>query len=213
MKNLVFGLCLLGFAQLCLAQYDPKALDVLDAMSAKYKQIPSFEANITYSLTNDVDNVHEENKGKITVQGDKYKLEIDDHEIINNGSTIWTYMPNEKEVDIDNYEPDSEDLNPTKILNAYKQGYKYLLLEESTENGVPCDVIDLVPEKTDAEYFKIRMNISKKDKSMESWTMFDKNGNRYKYIITKFTPNPSIGDGFFSFDPASHPGVEVIDLR
>ncbi len=55
--------------------------------------------------------------------------------------------------------------------------------------------------------------IVKKDKSIQSWTMFDKSGNRYKYTITKFIPNVKVDDAFFTFDPKKYPGVEVIDLR
>ena len=84
---------------------------------------------------------------------------------------------------------------------------------EVTEAGVVCDVVDLVPEKKDAQYFKIRMNISKKDKSIQNFTMFDKSGNRYKYTISKFTPNATITDSYFAFDAKNYPGVEVIDLR
>jgi outer membrane lipoprotein carrier protein len=73
--------------------------------------------------------------------------------------------------------------------------------------------VDLVPEKKDAQYFKIKMMIVKKDKSIQSWTMFDKSGNRYKYTITKFTPNIKADDALFTFDPKKYPGVEIIDLR
>jgi len=78
---------------------------------------------------------------------------------------------------------------------------------------VVCEEIDLVPEKKDAQYFKIKMMIVKKDKSIQSWTMFDKAGNRYKYTITKFVPNVKVDDAFFTFDPKKYPGVEIIDLR
>ncbi len=212
MKNLLFALvCLLPLA--APAQYDPKALEILEAMSKKYKSYTSFEANITSTLTNEIDGTREEIKGKITVKGDKFRLVMDDQEIINNGTTVWTYLPAAKEVNIDNYDPQSDEVNPTKIYDLYKKGFKYLFLEEQTENGLLCDVVDLVPEKKDAQFFKIRMFISKKDKSIVSWTMFDKNQNRYKYSITKFTPNVAVADAFFTFDPKKYPGVEVIDLR
>jgi outer membrane lipoprotein-sorting protein len=57
------------------------------------------------------------------------------------------------------------------------------------------------------------MMISKKDKSIHSWTMFDRSGNRYRYSITKFTPNIKLDDAFFTFDVKKYPGVEVNDLR
>jgi outer membrane lipoprotein-sorting protein len=198
-----------GFSQV----YDPKALEILEAMSKKYKAYSSFEANITSSMTNETEGIKEEFKGKITVKGDKFRLVMDDQEIINNGSTVWTYLPSAKEVNIDNYDPNSDDINPSKIYEVYKKGFKYLYLEDQTENGVTCEVVDLVPEKKDAQYFKIRMNIAKKDRSIQSWTMFDKSGNKYKYSINKFTPNVTVADNFFTFDPKKYPGVEIIDLR
>lgn len=213
MKNTILALFLISVSNFVFGQYDPKALEILDAMSKKYKSIPAFEANISYTLTNETEKVNEEFKGKIIVKGDKYKLILPEQEVINNGATTWTYLPEAKEVNIDNYDPGSDDLNPSKFYDIYKKGFKYLYLEDKTEGGVVCEVVDLVPEKKDAQYFKVRMNIVKKDKSIQSWTMFDKGGNKYKYTITKFAPNTGINDNLFTFDVKKYPGVEVIDLR
>ncbi|MFZ2905392.1 MAG: outer membrane lipoprotein carrier protein LolA [Cyclobacteriaceae bacterium] len=213
MKKLLLSIFSLTLVHLSVAQYDPQALATLDAMSKKYKTFTSFEANIVSSMTNDVEGVKEEFKGKISVKGDKFRLVMEDQEIINNGTTVWTYLPSAKEVNVDNYDPGSEDINPSKIYEIYKKGYKYLYIGDKTEGGVVCEEIDLVPEKKDAQFFKIKMIIVKKDKSIQSWTMFDKGGNKYKYTISKFVPNVVIADAFFSFDPKKYPGVEVIDLR
>lgn len=213
MKNLFITAFILLSANVVLAQYDARALETLDAMSNKYKAIPAFEASITSTMTNDVEGIKEEFKGKITVKGNKFKLVLEDQEIINNGVTVWTYLPAANEVNIDNYDPSSEEINPSKIYEAYKKGFKYVYLSDKTESGVVCEEIDLVPEKKDAQFFKIKMMIGKKDKSIQSWTMFDRNGNKYKYTITKFTPNAGITDAFFTFDPKKYPGVEVTDLR
>jgi len=213
MKKLVITLIFAISAKVLFAQYDPKALEVLDAMSKKYKAVPAFEANISYTLTNEVEKINEEFKGKMVVKGDKYRLILPEQEVINDGKTLWTYLPEAKEVNIDNFDPTSDDLNPSKIFEVYKKGFKYLHMGDATEAGVVCDVVDLVPEKKDAQYFKIRMNISKKDKSIQNFTMFDKSGNRYKYTISKFTPNANITDASFTFDASKYPGVEVIDLR
>src|SRR6478609_11515216 len=124
MKKSIFAIVLLIIVKTAFAQYDPKALEILEAMSKKYKAIPSFEANIAYTLTNEVEKINEEFKGKITVKGDKFRLSLPEQEVINNGSTIWTYLPEAKEVNIDNYDPKSEDVNPSKIYEIYKKGYK-----------------------------------------------------------------------------------------
>lgn len=213
MKKSLLAIALLFFVKMTFAQYDPKALETLEAMSKKYKSIPAFEANISYTLTNEVDKVNEEYKGRITVKGDKYKLVLPEQEVINNGATMWTYLPEAKEVNIDTYDPTVDDVNPSKIYETYKKGYKYLYIQDKTENGVACEEIDLVPEKKDAQYFKVKMFIGKKDKSIQSFTLFDKSGNRLKYTLSKFNSTVTIPDSFFTFDPKKYPGVEVIDLR
>jgi outer membrane lipoprotein carrier protein len=213
MKKPLLAAILLVFVKFAFGQYDPKALETLDAMSKKYKAIPAFEANISYTLTNEVEKINEEFKGKITVKGDKFKLVLPEQEVINNGTTLWTYLPEAKEVNIDNYDPNSDDINPSKIYDLYKKNFKYMYLQDKTEGGALCEEIDLVPEKKDAQFFKIKMFINKKDKSIQSWTMYDKGGNRYKYTLTKFNENANISDATFTFDPKKYPGVEIIDLR
>jgi len=215
MKNLLILTVVSIFCHNLVAQstYDPKALEVLEAMSNKYKSIPAFTASIKSTLLNESEGIKEESKGDITVKGQKYYLTMDDQVIINDGKTVWTYLAAANEVNIDNYYADEDEISPTKIYDAYKKGHKYLYIGEATEGGVLCNVVDLSPEKRDAQFFRIRLNISKKDFSLVSWTMYDKTGNKYTYLITKFTPNAKIEDSFFSFDPKKYPGVEIIDLR
>ena len=211
MKSLFLGISIVFVSFASQSQYDPKALEILDAMSKKYKELTSFEANLSINLINEVEKVNDEFKGKIVVKGDKFRLTLPEQEVINNGKTTWTYLPEAKEVNIDNFDPNSDDINPAKIYEIYKKNFKYLYLGDETESNVLCDVVDLVPEKKDAQFFKIKMKISKKDKSIQSWTMFDKSGNKFRYAITKFAPNVKVDDSIFAW--ISKPGVEEIDLR
>ena len=213
MKNLFLGTILALISLAAHAQYDPKALEILDAMSKKYKAYTSFEANLSVNLINEVEKVNDQFAGKIVVKGDKFKLTLPEQEVINNGITTWTYLPEAKEVNIDNFDPTSDDINPAKIYEIYRKNFKYLYLAEEMDGGEMCDVIDLVPEKKDAQFFKIKMKISKKDRNIKSWTMFDKSGNKFKYSISKFVPNIKVEDTAFSWDSKKHPGVEEVDLR
>ena len=211
MKKLFFIVFMGLLGRAANSQYDPKALEILDAMSKKYKTYATFEANLSCNLINEVEKVNDEFKGKIVVKGDKFKLTLPEQEVINNGKTTWTYLPDAKEVNIDNFDPNSEDINPAKIYEIYKKNFKYIKKEDETEGGEVCDVVDLVPEKKDAQFYIIRMRISKKDRSIKSWTMFEKSGNKFKYSITKFSPNVKVDDNVFTW--VAKPGVEEIDLR
>ena len=213
MKKTFLAAFLLVLVKVTFAQYDPKALEILEAMGEKYKSLPSYEANFTSTLTNDVENIKEEFKGKLTVKGDKFRMSLPEQEVINNGVTVWTYLPEVKEVNIDNYDKNSGDINPLKIYEIYQKDFKYLYIQDKTEGGVVCEEVDLVPEKKDSQYFKIKLLIKKKDKVIQSLTMFDKGGNRYKYTISKFAANADVPDSYFTFDAKKYPGIEVIDLR
>lgn len=213
MKKVIFLItfCVFGFAS--MAQYDQKALDILDAMSAKYKKIPSYSAQFSSSLINETDGINEEFKGKIVVKGEKYLLEMEEQIVINNGVTVWTYLPDANEVNIDNYDPDEDEITPSKIYDAYKNGYKYILLGSEMIEAESHFVIDLVPNDRDSQFFKIRLYISEKDSSLKNWTMFERSGSKYKYAIKDFDDSKTFKDSMFTFDPSKYPGVEIVDLR
>ncbi|UOQ51385.1 LolA family protein [Hymenobacter cellulosivorans] len=195
------------------AQQDPKAGKILDQMSAKYQAMKAFKANFTQTLENDAAKVKENLTGDITVSGQKFRIKLNGQEIINNGQTMWTYMKAENEVNISDFDPDEQEVSPTQIFTLYKKGYKYSYVQETKEAGEACDVIELSPENKDNPVFKVRLTVSKVDKSVKNWKMFKKNGNRYTYTIRKFQPNPPIDATTFNFDKTKYKGVKVIDLR
>ncbi len=199
--------------QLALAQYDPKAKDFLDAMSKRYQEIGAFSSDFSYSMENPTQSINEEFEGEITVKDEKFRLKMGGQEIINDGETVWTYFEEVNEVNIDNYDPSEGDLSPTQIYNAYKRGFKYLYVEDQTEGGETFHVIDLIPENTNNEFYKIRLFISKNEKTLKRWKIFDKSGTHYTYEITNFNPDAEMGNDVFKFDTAQYEGVEVVDLR
>lgn len=213
MKQVLVLVFLLGMATASQAQYDDNALKVLDAMSAKYQEIGAYSADITSSLINESDGINEEFTGNIIVKGERYLLELEETIILNNGVTVWTYLPDVNEVNIDNNNPDEDEISPSKIYEAYKEGYKYLYVGDETIGGKKHAIIDLIPNDRDSQFFKIKLFINQTDNSLTKWTMYDKSGNLYNYAISNFNGNISPDDDMFDFDPAKYPGVEIIDLR
>lgn len=195
------------------AQKDQKALDILDAMSANYKSMPAFKAEFQYSIDNPGSGINDTFKGEIVIKGTKFRLNMDGQEIINNGSTVWTFLKEENEVNIADYAPAEDEVSPSTIYTVYKQGYKYAFIEEKKEGAQVYQIIELTPEDKSKQIFKIRLQINKKDKSIKSWKIFEKSGTKYICTITKTTPNYKVEDNYFAFDASKHKGVEVVDLR
>ncbi len=210
--GILFTLMLL-LATSSWAQNDPKALEILDAMSEKYQNTPAFKANLVYKLENPQEKLNETFRGEITVMGSMYRLKIGEQEIINNGETIWTYLKEVNEVNVDNYYPEDDPMAPSKIYNVYREGYKYSFLEEKKFKGKIVEIVDLEPENKDEQFFKIRLTINKQDKTLVNYKVFDKNGNRYFWQVSNFDPSLKLTASHFQFDPSQYKGVEVIDLR
>ncbi len=195
------------------AQKDPKALAVLDAMSAKYQNIEAFKAKLVYKLENSAEKLNETFRGEITVMGEKYRLKIGEQEIINNGTTIWTYLREVNEVNIDNYYPEDDPMAPSKIYTIYREGYKYSFVEEKKRKGSIVQIIDLEPDNKDEPFYKIRLTIDKVDKTLVNYKVFDKNGNRYLWSVSDFDSDLELTASHFEFDPSKYKDVEIIDLR
>ncbi|MEP3390549.1 MAG: outer membrane lipoprotein carrier protein LolA [Reichenbachiella sp.] len=212
MKSIQF-LIILSIAALthAVAQKDPAAKQVLDAMSDKYQKIPAFRAEFSYTMEDDGDDIDEGFKGTILVRGEKYKLIMDEQEVTFDGTDIYTYLKEENEMTISSFDPEEEEISLSNIFDIYKTGYKYVYTE-SKNNGA-IDVVDLVPEDREKEYFKIRMEIASGDKSLQSFKVFDKSGSRYLYKVLSFKEDASITDKMFVFDKAKYNGAEVIDFR
>ena len=207
----VLGILMIGYH--ARAQYDPDARKILDGMSEKYQAIPSFSANIVYTLENVEDDLHESFEGEIGIKDDKFRLIADEQEIIINKNTVWTYLAEENEVNIDDYRPEDEDVTPSNIYNIYKKGYKYMLFGEEAIDGKNYSVVDLSPEDKDSDYFRIRLFIGKGDFVLRKFVMYAKSGNRYIYDIKDFNPNANLQDSYFIFDPGKYDNIDVIDLR
>lgn len=188
---------------------DPKAAAIIDGMQKKYKSMKSFGASFTYG----VDGSSQVIQGNITVKGQKYRLKTGGQEIFNNGKEVSTYIKETNEVNISDYEPSENDLNPAKVYTFDKKGFRYTFLEEVKEAGEVYEVVELSPEKKGTQVSKVKIKVNKKDKSVKSWVITDKNGKRQSFKVIKFMPNLSVDDKYFAFDKTKYPGVEVNDLR
>jgi len=194
-------------------QYDPQALEILNQMSSNYNDLNSFKAEFTYVLENKMENIQEKFAGDIIIKGDKFKLDLGDQLIFNDGETLWTYLKDVNEVNIDYYLPEDGDMTPSNIFTAYREGYKYMLLEEEKIGNHIYQIIDLVPDDVNKPFYKVKLWINKNDHTLKQWELFDKSGNTYLYDIVKFDSSYNAEDNEFLFDSNRFPGVEEIDLR
>jgi outer membrane lipoprotein-sorting protein len=105
------------------------------------------------------------------------------------------------------------ELTPSNIFRMYETGFSYKLLADKTFQGKAAQVVELVAEKANAPFQKVRLMIDKTTKDLLGWEMFDGQGGLFSYTFKNLKAQPSLPDTYFAFDVKLHPGIEVIDLR
>lgn len=196
------------------AQKDPKAKVVLDGMSQKFQSMKGFTANFDYTYQ-DESGAGDRQTGDIAVKGNQYRLKLPDQEIFNNGKTVWTFIQTDsyKEVTINDVTQMEGELTPSNIYRMYESGFSYKLLAEKQFQGKATQVVELVAEKANAPFQKVRLMIDKTTKDLLGWEMFDGQGGVFSYTFKNLKAQPSLAETYFTFDVKQYPGIEVIDLR
>jgi len=217
MKKLISAVAMmLAGTQFLAAQpeNDPEAKKILDAVSAKYRSYDIIKADFSYTYNSPSENMADTREGTLYVKPEenKYRIEIGGQEIISDGTTSWIYIKEVNEVQVSRASGNPEELNPSQIFTIHEKGYKYRMKGEGQVDGKPVYLIDLVPLKT-SQYSKIEVAVDKNASFVRQLKVFDKSGDHYIYKVTGLTPNPDLKSGFFAFNKASYPGVEVVDLR
>ncbi|MEN9523329.1 MAG: hypothetical protein RL065_1706, partial [Bacteroidota bacterium] len=186
---------------------------LLDGVSKKYKSFKTIKANFKLAIDNTANKIKEEKKGILTLKANKFKVELDNQEIICDGKTVWTFAKDANEVQVNNYEANASGISPASIFTMYEKGFLYQMGEVVKEAGKDIQVIELSPTDKTKNYFKIKLFIDKASQSIVRSKIFDKNGNIYTYSVMQFVSNTNYDDATFTFDAKKHPGVEVNDIR
>ena len=197
-----------------LAQKDPKAKEVLDAMRTKFQSMKGFTASFEYTFQ-DEGGTGDRQVGEVAVLGDKYRLKLPDQEIYNDGKTVWTFIQTGgyKEVTINDADLMEGELTPTTIYTLYQSGFNYKLLSDKTYQGKSVAVVELTAVKANAPFQQVRLLIDKYSQQLEGWEMLDGQGGKFTYTFKSLKASPSLPLSHFTFDLKKYPGIEVIDLR
>ncbi len=216
MKKIILALITVSSLALTAnAQTDTKAKAILAEVSKKYRSYDVVKTDFTFTLNNAQAKVKETQQGTLYVKANanKYKVAMTNQDLISDGKVQWTYLKNDKEVQIQNVDNSGDALNPAKIFTIYEKGFKYLYTGESKVGAKTYQMIDLSPTDTKKSVFKIRLSIDKASKQIANVVIFEKNGNTYTYNVKTFSPNVKVPATMFAFDAKKYPGVEVVDLR
>lgn len=184
-----------------VASYGQTAKQVLDkaATAVSHKSGITASFNLKGGQMND--------KGTISIKGQKFRATTPDAIIWFDGKTQWTYLKKNDEVNVSSpKESELQNLNPYNFIYLYKKGYNSTLTKENGNYVVHLTATN--PRLTAREMF-ITINLKTyipsqiRVKHKKGWNTID------VYNVKK----ANLSDAEFHFNSKDFPQAEVIDLR
>ena len=200
------------------SQKDPEAKKILDRVSARSQGDYPIQVSFEYIYEDLMDKQTTTQEGTLILGENRFKLRVGETVVYSDGKTVWNHLTSANEVYVSDAEEgsNSDDFfisDPSDLFTFYKEGFKYRLKGEIEINNRILNEIDIFPEDLDKNYHTVKLLVDKKDLRIYSAQAYGKHGANHTVILKDYKAGIKTDDKTFIFDPAEHPGVEVVDTR
>ena len=204
MKKVLLVLALI-ISSVTFAQNDAKAKTLLSEVSTKVKGYNNIAIDFKYVLENTSENIKQETRGDVTMQGDKYKLNILGITRIFDGKKLYTISSEDEEVTVssDNGE-DEGTITPSKMLSFYEDGFTYKMDIIQKVKGRNIQYVKLSPMDSNASIKYILLGIDAETKHIYNLIEIGKNGTKTTLTVNSFKTNEPISKTLFTFDESKY---------
>lgn len=178
-----------------------KAKALLQEVSNKAKSYDNIAIDFKYVLENTSENIKQETKGDVIMQGDKYRLNILGVTQLFDGKTLYSISPEDEEVTISSENNNEDDvITPSKMLSFYEDGYMYALDIEQNIKGRKIQYVKLTPIDSNSEIKNILLGIDTNTKHIYNLIQVGKNGSQTILTVNSFKTNAPLSKTLFTFD-------------
>ena len=205
MKKIValFVLSLLSFASF---SQDKKAKALLDEVTAKIKSYNNIAIDFKYALNNSKENINQDSKGNVMLQGNKYVLNFMGVTKIYDGKKTYTIVPEDEEVSVSNADDnDSKSITPSKMLTFYNSGYKYAMDIVQDVKGRKIQYVKLTPTNNKDQRKEVLLGIDVQTKHIYNLIEIGKNGTKTTLTVNSFKTNQTLPKNQFTFVASKYP--------
>lgn len=185
---------------------DKKAKDLLDQVTSKVKSYNNIIIDFKYTLNNSKENINQESKGNVSMQGNMYVLNLMGVTKIFDGKKIYTINPEDEEVSISKFnDKDESAITPSKMLTFFNTGYKFSWDIVQNVKGRQIQYIKLTPTNTKDQRKEILLGIDSQTKNIYNLIELGKNGTKTTLTVNSFKTNQPLSKNQFIFDAAKYP--------
>ncbi len=203
MKKIIFLITVL-ISSTGMAQNAAKAKTLLDEVYNKVKSYDNIYVDFKYSLQNNEAKINQETRGDVTMQADKYLFNYLGSQQLFDGKKVYTIVPENEEVTIENKSDDTNTITPSKMLTFYKTGHTYAWDIIQNIEGRKIQFVKLTPIDTNSEIKTILLGVDAETKHIYKLIETGKNGTKTTITVNSFKTNQPLSKTLFTFDEAKY---------
>ena len=184
---------------------DNDAKNLLNEVSAKAKGYENIAIDFKYVLENTEENIKQETKGDVVMQGENYRLNILGITRIFDGTTIYSISPEDEEVTVSKgSDQDESTITPSKMLSFYKEGFTYKMDIIQDVSGRKIQYVKLIPIDSNSEIKYVLLGVDTKTKHIYRLIEVGKNGTKTTLTVNSFKTNEPLSKSLFTFDKTKY---------
>jgi len=200
MKNILITLILIS-QTFVFSQNTNDAKKLLDKVNTIAKSYDNISIDFKYVLVNTEENIKQEMRGDVILQGDKYVLNAFGITRIFDGKTLYNISPEDEEVTISSENTEDEStITPSKMLSFYKEGYNYEMDIVQSVNGRKIQYVKLIPIDSNSEIKNVLLGIDVKTKHIYNLIEIGANNTKTTITVNSFKTNEPLSKTLFTFD-------------
>ena len=201
MKKLIL-VSLLTFASLsAFSQQDSQAQQLLNEVTKKVRSYNNILIEFKYFMINPEKSIKQETRGDVTLEGNKYVLNMMGPTRIFDGNKIYTIVPADEEVPISTYTADNDaEITPNKMLTFYEKGYNAQMDIQQNVKGRKIQYIKLTPTDSKSTVKNVLLGIDAQTKHIYKMIQSNKEGMQFTVTINSFKTNQPLSKTLFTFD-------------
>ena len=201
----IFVLVFAFVATFSHAQNTNKAKALLDGVYKKVTSYDNIYIDFRYSFENAKERIKQDTRGDVTLSGQKYLLNYMGVTKIFDGKKIYTIVPENEEVTIEDTEnKDDQMIKPSEMLTFYKKDFSYKWDIVQQVKGRKIQYIELKPTKISSDIKLILLGIDTTTKHIYNLIQVGKNEAKTTITINEFKTNQPLSGNDFTFNEAKY---------
>ena len=181
-------------------QNSDKAKALLDEVYNKVKGYDNIYIDFQSTLENTEADLKQETNGNVTLSGEKYVLNYLGAQQLYDGKKVYTIVPENEEVTIEDVNEEEDNVSPSKMLTFYKTGHNYQWDILQNVGGRKIQFVKLIPIDSNTEIKSILLGIDTQTKHIYKLIQTGHNGTKTTITVNSFKTDQPLSSTLFTFD-------------